>query len=195
VIGSHGQTKTIFPGESACIRCLIESVPAPGTTETCDTAGVLGPAVNVVASLEAATALKILSGQKKLVEPSLMILDVWDLSFRKMNVGKLRDQADRPACRHGERVWLSGEKGGDVAVLCGRNAVQVRPPEKTTLDLSELAEKLQTSGEVQANKFLLKLNLKDPEYELTIFKDGRAIIKGTEDIGVARGLYARYIGT
>jgi len=195
VIGSHGQTMTIFPNESACLRCLIESVPAPGTTETCDTAGVLGPAVNVVASLEAANALKILSGQKDLVEPTLMILDVWDLSFRKMNVSKLRDQSDCPACRHGERVWLSGEKGGESTVLCGRNAVQVRPSEKTRLDLEDLAEKLQTSGRIQSNKFLLKLNLLDPEYELTIFRDGRAIIKGTEDIGVARGLYSRYIGS
>lgn len=195
VIGSHGQTMTIFPHKTACLRCLIESVPAPGTTETCDTAGVLGPAVNVVASLEAANALKILSGQPELVEPSLMILDVWDLTFRKMNVGDLRDRADCPACRHGERVWLSGQKGGESTVLCGRNAVQVRPPEKTQLLLDDLAEKLQTSGDVEANKFLLKLTLRDPDYELTIFRDGRAIIKGTEDIGVARALYSRYIGT
>ncbi len=195
VIGSHGQTMTIFPHKTACLRCLIESIPAPGTTETCDTAGVLGPAVNVVASLEATSALKILSGQPELVEPSLMILDVWDLSFRKMNVANLRDRADCPACRHGERVWLSGQKGGESTVLCGRNAVQVRPPEKTQLSLEDLAEKLKTSGEVQSNKFLLKLTLKNPDYELTVFRDGRAIIKGTEDIGIARGLYSRYIGT
>ncbi len=195
VIGSHGQTMTIFPHKTACLRCLIESVPAPGTTETCDTAGVLGPAVNVVASLEATNALKILSGQSHLVEPALMILDVWDLTFRKMNVRDLRDKADCPACQHGERVWLSGVKGGESTVLCGRNAVQVRPPEKTQLTLEDLAEKLKTSGQVETNKFLLKLTLKNPDYELTIFRDGRAIIKGTEDIGVARGLYSRYIGT
>jgi molybdopterin-synthase adenylyltransferase len=195
VIGSHGQTMTIFPHETACLRCLIESVPAPGTTETCDTAGVLGPAVNVVASLEATNALKILSGQRQLVEPSLMILDVWDLSFRKMNVGNLRERSDCPACQHGERVWLSGQKGGESTVLCGRNAVQVRPPEKTQLVLEDLAQKLKTSGDVQSNKFLLKLTLKETDYELTIFRDGRAIIKGTEDIGIARGLYSRYIGT
>jgi adenylyltransferase/sulfurtransferase len=195
VIGSHGQTMTIFPNETACLNCLIESVPAPGTTETCDTAGVLGPAVNVVASLEAANALKILSGQKDLVEPSLMILDVWDFTFRKMNVANLRDRADCPACKHGERVWLTGQKGGESTILCGRNAVQVRPSEKTQLTLDDLAEKLKTSGKVETNKFLLKLTLKNPDYELTIFRDGRAIIKGTEDIGIARGLYSRYIGT
>lgn len=195
VIGSHGQTMTIFPNQTACLRCLIESVPAPGTTETCDTAGVLGPAVNVVASLEAVSALKILSGQSHLVEQSLMILDVWDLTFRKMNMKDLRDKADCPACRHGERVWLSGQKGGESTVLCGRNAVQVRPPEKTQLALEDLAEKLKTSGHVETNKFLLKLTLNNPDYELTLFRDGRAIIKGTEDIGVARALYSRYIGT
>ena len=107
----------------------------------------------------------------------------------------MRERADCPACRHGERVWLSGQKGGESTVLCGRNAVQVRPPEKTQLSLEDLAEKLKTSGEVQSNKFLLKLTLKNPDYELTVFRDGRAIIKGTEDIGIARGLYSRYIGT
>ncbi len=195
VIGSHGQTMTIFPHKTACLRCLIESVPAPGTTETCDTAGVLGAAVNVVSSLEAVSAIKILSGQAELIEPSLLILDVWDLSFRKMNMGDLRDRSNCPACQQGERVWLSGEKGGESTVLCGRNAVQVRPPEKTQLNLDDLKEKLKTSGQVESNKFLLKLMLSDPDYEITIFRDGRAIIKGTEDIGVARGLYSRYIGS
>src|SRR5690606_30705009 len=90
VIGSHGQTMPIFPHETGCLRCLIESVPEPGTTETCDTAGVLGPAVNVIASLEAALALKILSGHRDEVPPALTVIDVWDGSFRRMNVSKLR---------------------------------------------------------------------------------------------------------
>jgi adenylyltransferase/sulfurtransferase len=125
VIGSHGQTMTIFPGESACLRCLIDSPPDAGATETCDTAGVLGPAVNVIASLEAVDALKILSGQRNLVSPTLTVVDVWDGTFRRLNVGDLRERSECAACKRGERAWLSGRRGSQTTVLCGRNAVQV----------------------------------------------------------------------
>jgi molybdopterin/thiamine biosynthesis adenylyltransferase len=195
VIGSHGQTMTIFPGETACLRCLIANVPAPGTTDTCDTAGVLGPAVNVIASLEAVDALKILSGQRELVSPSLLIVDVWDGTFRKMSIKDLRDKSDCPACKQGERVWLSGEQGSQSTVLCGRNAVQVSPQQKGELRLEELADKLSDSGTVTQNPYLLRLNLTDPDYEVTVFRDGRAIVKGTDDVGIARAVYSRYIGS
>ncbi len=195
VIGSNGQTMAIFPEKTACLRCLIESVPDPGATETCDTAGVLGSAVNVVASLEAVDALKILSGQSELVEPMLTILDVWDGTFRRMNIKDLRDRNDCPACKQGERAWLSGQEGARSTVLCGRNAVQVSPQQKGELVLDDLATKLQSAGTITQNPFLLRLKLENPDYEVTIFRDGRAIVKGTEDIAAARGIYARYIGT
>lgn len=195
VIGAHGQTMTIFPGRTGCLRCLIESVPEPGTTDTCDTAGVLGPAVNVIASLEAVSALKILTGQSDAVEPTLMVVDVWDGTFRKMNVADLREQGDCPACKRGERVWLSGKEGARTTVLCGRNSVQVAPPRKGTLSLEELAARLESVGQVTRNPYLLRLTLEEPSCEVTVFRDGRAIIKGTEDIAVARGIYSRYIGT
>ena len=194
VIGSHGQTMTIFPEKTACLRCLIDSVPEPGTTETCDTAGVLGPAVNVVASLEAIDALKILSGQSELVTPTLTILDVWDGSFRNMSVKDLRERSDCPACKRGERVWLSGQEGSQTIVLCGRNAVQVSPQQKSHLKFEDLVQKLKAAGDVEHNPYLLRLILKNPDYEVTVFRDGRAIIKGTEEIGIARGIYSRYIG-
>jgi len=194
VIGSHGQTMTIFPGKTACLRCLIDSVPEPGSTETCDTAGVLGPAVNVVASLEAIDALKILSGQSELVSPTLTVLDVWDGSFRQMSIKDLRDRADCPACKRGERVWLSGTEGSQTIVLCGRNAVQVSPQQKVNFKFEELVQKLKEAGEVEHNAYLLRLILRNPDYEVTVFRDGRAIIKGTEEIGIARGIYSRYIG-
>lgn len=195
VIGSHGQTMAIFPHETACLRCLIDGIPEPGTTETCDTAGVLGPAVNVVASLEAVAALKILSGQRDLVAPVLTILDVWDGTFRQMSVADLRDRADCRACRHGERQWLHGRQGSQSTILCGRNAVQVTPRHKTPLDFDALATRLRAAGQVATNPYLLRLTLSDPAYELTVFRDGRAIIKGTDDIPTARSLYARYIGS
>lgn len=194
VIGSHGQTMPIFPGTSGCLRCLIDSPPDPGTMETCDTAGVLGPAVNVVASLEAANALKVLCGKAEEVRWELTIVDVWEFSFRGMSVRDLRANSRCPACHQGERLWLRGERGQQSTVLCGRNAVQVTPAQKGKLPFDELAQKLKTSGNVEQNAWLLRLSLRNPDYEITLFRDGRAIIQGTDDIPTARALYARYIG-
>jgi molybdopterin-synthase adenylyltransferase len=195
VIGSHGQVMPIFPGESACLRCLIERVPDAGSTETCDTAGVLGPAVQVIASLEAVAALKILSGQPEKVSRTLSYVDVWEGTLRQLNVSDLRDRADCPACKHGERVWLSGQMGSRTSVLCGRNAVQVSPTERGQLALADLASRLEGTGEVQFNDYLLRLAPHGSPFELTVFRDGRAIVKGTDDLSVARGVYSRYIGS
>jgi molybdopterin/thiamine biosynthesis adenylyltransferase len=193
-IGSHGQVMPIFPGETACLRCLIEEVPAPGTTETCDTAGILGPTVNMIASLQAVQALKILCGHKDQVEAALHILDVWDGTLRKMSVKNLREQGECPACCLGERSWLNGDRVSQAAVLCGRNAVQVSPPERRQIALVEFAEKLRASGQVTVNPFLLRLIVQDGAFEITLFADARAIIKGTADPSVAKSLYARYVG-
>ena len=194
-VGSHGQTMTIFPNETACLRCLIDSVPEPGSTETCDTAGVLGPAVNVVASIESIDAMKILSGQRELVSPSLTIVDVWDGSLRKMSVRDLRERTDCPACKGGERVWLSGSRGSQTTILCGRNSVQVSPGRRVSLSFDELRDRLEGVGEVTHNQYLLRLRLSNPDFEVTVFRDGRAIVTGTEDVGIARSLYSRYIGS
>src|SRR5579863_732431 len=199
-IGSHGQVMPVFPGETACLRCLIGDVPGPGMTETCDTAGVIGPAVNVVAALQVVAALKILAGRRDSIEPVLSIVDVWDGTLRKMNVANLRETSNCPACVQGRREWLSGEKGSQTTILCGRNAVQISPAEKRPLALTELAARLRTAGDISQNAFLLRLTLpprefQEGEFQLTIFPDGRAIIKGTDDITVARSLYARYVGT
>ncbi len=194
-VGSHGQTMAILPGESACLRCLIDTVPEPGATETCDTAGVLGPAINVIASLEAVDALKLLSGQRDLIQPVLRVVDVWDASVRNMNVATLRETANCPACVGGERTWLEGREGSQAAVLCGRNAVQISPSAKGDLSLHDMADRLRASGTVTANAFLIRFQLTDPDFDITIFQDGRAIIKGTEDVATARSLYSRYIGS
>ncbi len=193
-ISSHGQTMPIFPNESGCLRCLIESPPEPGSMETCDTAGILGPTVNVIASLQAMTAIKILAGRRDAVPLSLTMIDVWDGSLRQMSVANLRSQANCPACQRGERLWLSGQQGSQTTVLCGRNAVQVRPAQTAQLVLPEVATKLADAGEVSVNPFLLRLKLSNPDYEVTLFADGRAIIKGTDDAGVARAVYSRYVG-
>ena len=192
--GSHGQMMPIFPGTSACLRCLMQNPPPPGSTETCDTAGVLGPAIGVIASLQASMALKILTGHQADVPRKLTIIDVWDLTFRQMDISQLRDTTTCPACDNGERLWLDGSQSAGSTVLCGRNAVQVAPPEKTQLSLEELAVRLESAGSVTSNPFLVRVAVADSELEVTVFPDGRAIVKGTEDPSVARAIYSRYIG-
>jgi molybdopterin-synthase adenylyltransferase len=201
--GASGQVMPVIPGKTACLRCLMATPPPPGTTETCDTAGVLGPAIGVVASVQAALALKILTGHADSVNRQLLIVDVWNGSFRTIDLSTLRDSTDCPACRRGERLWLHGTQRAASTILCGRNSVQVTPAERPSLSLPELAEKLQASGKVVANGFLIRLTVPKPEtdsegaepYEMTVFPDGRAIIRGTSDPAVARSLYARYIGS
>jgi molybdopterin/thiamine biosynthesis adenylyltransferase len=193
-IGSHGQTMTILPGETACLRCLIDGVPEPGSVETCDTAGVLAAIINVIASLQVVDALKILSGQRNLIEPKLTVIDVWDGTFRRMNMEGLRDRSGCPACHAGERVWLRGTLGSQTTILCGRNAVQVSPSSKMRLSFDDLASRLAGIGTINYNKYLFRIALNAGDYELTAFQDGRVIIKGTEDIPTAKTLYAKYIG-
>lgn len=193
-LGSHGQTMTIIPGQTACLRCLMDVEPPPGTTETCDTAGIIGPAVSVVAALQVTAALKLLCGRRDDIEASWIMLDVWDGTLRKMSLRQLREQSNCAACVRGERLWLAGDRRAQTTVLCGRNAVQVSPSGPMTRSLADLAGKLTNLGGVSVNAFLLRLMPNETDYELTVFPDGRAIIKGTNDPVVARGLYARYVG-
>lgn len=201
--GSHGQMMPVIPHVTACLRCLMPSPPPPGTTETCDTAGVLGPAIGVIASLQAAVALRILVSPDPRtpgITPMLSLIDVWDLSFRQMDISRLREQSVCPACRGGERLWLKGEHRSGTAVLCGRNAVQVSPSEPMKLTLSGLADRLEQSGAVARNPFLVRFSMPETSsdgkpLEMTVFPDGRVIIRGTDDPTVARSLYSRYIGT
>jgi adenylyltransferase/sulfurtransferase len=159
--GSVGQVMPVFPGDSACLRCLMPSPPPPGSTETCDTAGVLGPAVNVVASFQAALALRILTGHAEQIERRLTIIDVWTSSFRQVDVSTLRENSQCPACQQGERLWLHGTQKSASTILCGRNAVQVTPSQKLTLGLADMAHRLQASGEVTVNPFLVRLKVSE----------------------------------
>jgi adenylyltransferase/sulfurtransferase len=192
-IGAEGQSMTILPHDTACLACLLPEPPPPGTTPTCDTAGILGPAIGVIGSLEACEAIKILSGNASAVSRSLSIVELWDHRLRQVDVSKLRDQSDCRACRHGEFPWLSGERSGGPAVLCGRNAVQIAAPVGTVLSLEELATRLAGVGKIVRNPFLLRLSVDD--YLLTVFPDGRTIVGGTDDVAVARTLQAKYVGS
>jgi adenylyltransferase/sulfurtransferase len=191
-IGSHGQTMTILPGKTPCLRCVFEAAPAPGEAATCETAGVLGPIVNIIASLQATEAIKILAGKLDAVNRELIYLDVWDNVERRIKVAPLLGKVDCPCCGRRRFEWLEGEHGSQTTSLCGRNAVQVSHRTAGKLDFGTLAASLATMGQVSFNRFLLKFNV--DSYEFTVFPDGRAIIKGTSDTERARTLYAKYIG-
>jgi adenylyltransferase/sulfurtransferase len=199
-IGAEGQSMTILPGETACLACLMPEAPPPGATPTCDTAGILGPIVGVIASLEANEAIKILSGRRGAVNRRLTIIDTWSNHIRQLDLTRLREQADCRVCKHREFVWLGGQRGDSSAVLCGRNSVQLSPPAGGAkgsaggppVSLDELAARLAGVGRVERNAFLLRLAVDD--FVLTVFPDGRTIVSGTADIATARTLHARYIG-
>ncbi len=196
-VGAEGQTMTILPGETACLRCLMPDCPAPGSATTCETVGILGPIVGVVASIEAAEALKILSGNRQSVSRELTVIDLWpdrgDMPpmFRRIDTRRLRDQADCPTCRRGEFPWLFGKANSRTAVLCGRNAVQLSHPD-ASVSLDELAAKLEGVGQLARNPFFVRLKVEG--FELTIFADASAIVSGTDDLAVARAVYAKYVG-
>lgn len=188
-VGSYGVTLTIQPGKTACLACLLNGENATAAEETCDTAGVLGSAVSVVASIEAGEAIKLLSANATALHNRLISCDVWAGRFQSIRVP--RDLNCR-ACARREFDYLRGAAQPHIT-LCGRDSVQIHERGRK-LDLAELGRKLAaaSNGGVRNNGFLLRLSV--PPYEMTVFSDGRAIVKGTQDPAVARSLYARYIG-
>jgi adenylyltransferase/sulfurtransferase len=191
-IGSHGQTMTILPGETPCLRCVFQEAPGPGDTGTCETAGVLSPIVNIVASFQAAEAFKILAGKRDEINRDLVYIDVWENTLRRFKIAPLRGQGECPCCVKRRFEWLEGEHGSHTTSLCGRNAVQVAQRRAARLNFEEMAKHMEALGEVSYNRFLLKFTAEG--HEFTVFPDGRAIIKGTSDVERARTLYAKYVG-
>lgn len=188
-VASYGVTMTVLPGLTPCLACLLESsANGHGLEETCDTIGVIGPIVNLIASLEVAEALKLLAGRKQSLHGRLISCDVWTGHFQSIRV------AQNPACRACSRrdfSYLQGQAQPHIT-LCGRDSVQIHERGRT-LNLKALQARLApTVSDVRHNEFLLSFRV-DP-YQMTIFADGRAILKGTKDPAVARSLYARYIG-
>jgi adenylyltransferase/sulfurtransferase len=191
-VGAEGQTMTILPGETACLRCLLQDAPPPGSTATCDTAGILAPIVNVIASLQACEAIKILSGHREAVSRCLQVFELWDNRVRQVGLDSLRETGNCPTCRQGDFPWLEGRRGSHTAVLCGRNSVQLSYPDRHAVSLDALAQQLQGIGRVTRNRFLLRLEV--DKFQITVFPDGRAIVAGTDDVTEARTVHARYIG-
>ncbi len=188
VIAAYGVTMTVIPGDTACLRCAFPERPLPGTTPTCDTAGILNGIVAAIGGVAATEALKLLTGSDRLAR-GLSWMDLWENYSERIELPR---QPDCPACAQGDYEYLDVALSEESATLCGRNAVQVRPPQRATLDLAELARRLAPLGEVSSNEYLLRARLDG--YEVTVFPDARAIIKGTDEPSVARTVYARYIG-
>jgi adenylyltransferase/sulfurtransferase len=190
-VATYGMSQTIIPGQTACLRCLFNDVPPPGTTATCDTAGVVGPVVGAIASVSATEAIKFIVGHGDLNQ-GIIHFDLWYNTFERFEGSGPRPHC--PTCQGRNFEFLNQEKGGQIANLCGRNAVQLRVPSAGKLPLTEMAERLAQVSEITAcNDYLLRFTVDG--YEITLFADARAIIKGTEDERVARGLYAKYIGS
>jgi adenylyltransferase/sulfurtransferase len=187
-VGSYGVTLNVLPGTTACLACVFPDSPQ-GTFETCETAGILNSAVNLVASIEATEALKLLTGAGDKVRRTLLSFDVWTNERAEIQAG--RPLSGCRACAERDFVHLDGE-GRPHITLCGRNSVQIHERHRP-VDFGEMNERLKPHGTVRHNDFVLKF-WRDP-YEMTLFPDGRAIIKGTTDTGVARSLYARFVGS
>lgn len=186
-VGSYGLKFAIVPGRSACLRCVYPE-PPQGAQPTCETDGVLGPLTSTIASLAAADALKILASGPETIAERLTTVDVWSGMIRQIAT-PARDP-DCPCCARREFVHLDGSRRAPIS-LCGRNAVQIHERQRP-VNLQELAQRLAAIAPVRANEFALRASI--DSYELTVFPDGRAIIKGTTDPGVARSVYARYVG-
>jgi adenylyltransferase/sulfurtransferase len=193
VIGGYGMTMTIRPGITACLRCVFPEPPPAGTAPTCDTAGVIGPAVHAVASFEVAEALKYLVGAHEHLNNGLLSFDLWNLSNDRIPTGAPRP--DCPCCGQQQFSFLNKPSDERETVLCGQDSVQVRLRNPITLDLETLSRRLSNTGDVKLNKFLLRFTDIATGRELTVFPDGRAIVRGTTDGDEARRLYDVYVGT
>ncbi|RXT05674.1 ThiF family adenylyltransferase [Ammoniphilus sp. CFH 90114] len=191
-VSSKGMFAAIRPHVTPCYRCLFPKPPT-GRGETCDTAGVIGPIIHIIASYQAVEALKILTGAEDRYNPNLEQFEVWNNQHMQMDISRGRNE-NCPACGQGEFEFLNPmtEREEDFSSLCGRDTVQVVPREKRSIDLSELAERLQPIGTVEKNAFLLRFHIDGRT--LVFFGDGRVLIQGTDDIAAAKTLYAKYVG-
>lgn len=199
VVASRAVQTTIIPGRTPCLRCLAESPPAPGSTPTCESAGVWPPAVQLIAACQASDALKVLLGREETLDPSILEVDLWTLARARIDLSHAR-RDDCPCCGARSFDFLTGDAASDTVALCGTDAVQVRPRGAHTIDLPALAERLRAHGHVDSNRFFVRSELSlEPGDDgvpcaITVFPDARAIVRGTTRADRARTLYARYIG-
>jgi adenylyltransferase/sulfurtransferase len=189
-VSSYGTTMTIIPTKTPCLRCIFEEMPDAGSSPTCDTAGVIMPVISTVSAVQVTEAIKILVDRSDDLHGSIMQFDIWQNDWRKIKLAEPNKECK--AC--GQRVYefLDSESQEFSAVLCGRNAVQIAPPKATTIDLFSLADRLKEVSSVKQNEYLVRFNA--GELEVTVFRDARAIVRGTDDVSAARSVYAKFVG-
>ena len=190
-VRTEGMSYVIMPGEGPCLRCLFGEAPNAENAQTCDQVGILAPVAHMIASFQTIEAIKILSGHRDSVERQLWKVDLWNREFKAINLDHLKKNPCS-GCRKKEYPYLNRDKASKAVSLCGRNAVQIYTRGETKINFERLAAKLGTEGDVFFNPYLLRYKLSP--YEITVFSNGRAIVKGTEDEKQARSLYAKYIG-
>lgn len=190
VIRSGGTCYAVLPGKGPCLRCLFPQAPPPGERETCDQAGVLAAASHMVASMQAAEALKYLTGGAGAVDRRLWQFDLWSKEFRSISLQNAAPSCS--GCLQKEYPFLESDSMMETVKMCGRNAVQINSAFSERIDFGKVAEKLAGQVPVEYNDYVLSIH--PAPFEIMIFANGRAIVKGTEDAGQAKSLYARYIG-
>lgn len=210
-VGTVGMTYAILPhtpnGDSAwekagvatpCLRCIFEQAPPPGMNPTCDTAGVLGPAVSIISNFQVTETIKILTGNFAAVRDKLLSIDIWENDVRQLKVARAYDIGECQCCKKRNFEFIDGKFASSTTTLCGRNAVQMTQKlgDGEKLNFETIAKRLEPHGTVKANKFMLQAHITDngEPYELTLFTDGRAIVKGTKKPTVAKSIYAKYVG-
>lgn len=189
-VASYGLTFPILPGDGPCLRCVFKYKARAGGSHSCDTAGVIGPIVLMIAGMQAAEAMKILSGAYGSLCRKITSVDLWGNIHTSVDLPPRNPEC--PCCAHNEFSFWDGLLGSEVTTLCGRNSVQIRRREDAPINMDLLARKLAPVGELERNRFLLRAAIDG--CQLTIFPDGRTIISGARDIGAAKSLYARYVG-
>ncbi len=190
VLASYGVTMTIVPHETPCLRCIFPESPPPGSTPTCDTAGVLASIAAVIANLQVAEGIKLLVGAKDRINRGMLWTDLWENSFERLLGGQIVE--DCPCCVQGSYEYLEAREGTHATSMCGRGAIQVSVRGGARVSFPELAARLRGAGKVQYNEYMLRFQVDG--YELVVFQDARTLVKGTTDEAMARTLFARYVG-
>lgn len=191
-VGAYGLSMTILPGQTPCLRCLLQALPAPGSTESCDTAGVIAPIPALIAAVQAAEALKILSGAVDATSREIVTADLWTNVLSRFRLERSEVSRDCPACSRGDYEFLDQGRGAQTTTLCGRNAVQIQVRRNERADLHQIAARLRPVGRVAQNRFMVRADVEG--CVLAVFPDGRAIVSGTADPVRARSIYDRYVG-
>lgn len=197
-VAADGLVMPILPGVTPCLRCIFEAPPPPGSSPTCDTAGVIGPAVQIVASLQSVEAMKILAGRLDAVVRRLVQINAWTGEFHAFDMQRAFDEGDCACCKRRQFEHLAERAGARTAALCGRDAVQVRPAvdgSDIRINLAEVERRVRPVAKTtpMLNRYLLRFEVDD--YQITLFADGRAIIKNADTAEEGRAVYAKYIGT